>query len=88
MRKTLFSPNSGYIWANSRRRDDIPLPSGMTELALACLLYGKGCQVHHARRLTFAGLDVLIPQICGNESFYFRRDCYLRFRSCARCRKT
>ncbi|KAL7343469.1 hypothetical protein BJY59DRAFT_723069 [Rhodotorula toruloides] len=70
MRKTLFSPNSGYIWANSRRRDDIPLPSGMTELALACLLYGKGCQ------------------ICGNESFYFRRDCYLRFRSCARCRKT
>ncbi|BGP73052.1 hypothetical protein NBRC10513v2_006456 [Rhodotorula toruloides] len=45
MRKTLFSPNSSYIWANSRRRDDIPLPTGMTELELAALLYSNGCQI-------------------------------------------
>ncbi|BGP34634.1 hypothetical protein JCM10296v2_006456 [Rhodotorula toruloides] len=45
MRKTLFSPNSGYIWANSRRRDDIPLPNGIRELELAALLYSNACQI-------------------------------------------
>ncbi|BGP34622.1 hypothetical protein JCM10296v2_006444 [Rhodotorula toruloides] len=45
MRKTLFSAKSGYIWANSRRHCGLPLPTGMTELELASLVFGEGCQV-------------------------------------------
>lgn len=54
MRKMVFSPTMTGAWSVSRRRDEIPLPDGISELELVALMHGEGCQVrlspfsHHA----------------------------------------
>ncbi|BGP65200.1 hypothetical protein NBRC10512v2_006578 [Rhodotorula toruloides] len=44
MRKMVFSPTMTGAWSVSRRRDEIPLPDGISELELVALMHGEGCQ--------------------------------------------
>lgn len=49
LRKLLLSRAARPIWSAMRRKDEYPLPEGMSEIRFATLLKGESCEACGAR---------------------------------------